>query len=175
MTGSLEERIARIEADLAIRNLAIRYAHAVDGRDIESLIALFVDHDRARERYGRALRTAYRTVHSVSNHLIELTDPTSARGRVYTRAEEERKDSWAVRAMMYFDDYACVDGEWRFVDRATHYWYLTEFDRKPHAPGFMDPADTRGRTADLPHTFTTWQPYWDEAGPDAAAAVTHEP
>jgi hypothetical protein len=173
-----------LEAETAIRQLAIRYAHAVDSRNIDALVALFVsDTDMStgkgpagvRARYARALHSAYRTIHTVSNHLIDLVDEEHATGRVYTRAEEERKDSWAVRAMMYFDEYRLENGRWGFVDRKTHYWYLTEFDRRPHAPGFMDPADHRGRLADLPNLHRSWKEFWAEAGPEATSAVTNEP
>ncbi len=181
---SLEDRIAKLEAEGAIRQLAIGYAHAVDSRDLDSLVALFSEdavmpggtgRAAVRARYGAALLSCYRSVHSVTNHLIELVDDNHARGRVYTRAEEERKDSWCVRAMAYFDEYRRHGGKWYFFTRETHYWYLTDFDRRPHAPGFMHPLDSRGRTADLPHLFPTWERFWTEAGGDRVAKLTNEP
>ena len=59
MTDSaLLERLDRIEATLAIQQLAIRYAIAIDSRDIDAWLALFVDDvDCGRRGRGReALR-----------------------------------------------------------------------------------------------------------------------
>ena len=43
MDETLLARIDRIESTLAIQQLPIRYALAVDGRDIDAWLALFVD------------------------------------------------------------------------------------------------------------------------------------
>jgi len=56
----LAERVERIEAQLAIQQLAIRYAMAVDARDMEAWVRCFrPDVDMGRHGTGReALRPA---------------------------------------------------------------------------------------------------------------------
>jgi hypothetical protein len=39
----------------------------------------------------------------------------------------------------------------------------------------MHVPDSRGRPADLPHLFPTWNRFWDEAGEDCVIGVTDEP
>ena len=95
----LAERVERIEAHLAIQQLAIRYAMAVDARDMEAWVRCFrpdVDmgrHGTGREALRRYLdpmvRRFYRSVHQICGHRIELTTKDTATGAVYCRAEHE--------------------------------------------------------------------------------------
>ena len=96
---NLSARLDRIESTLAIQQLPIRYALAVDGRDIETWLSLFVpDVDCGRHGTGRkalratiepALRGFYRSIHFICGHSIEFADADSAHGHVYCRAEHE--------------------------------------------------------------------------------------
>src|SRR2546421_374171 len=80
----------------AIRQLAARYALAVDSRDLDALVELFVpDVDCGRWGTGRpALRSFFasvlerfhRSVHLVAGHVIDLRG-AEASGVVYCRAE----------------------------------------------------------------------------------------
>ena len=116
----LAERIERIEAHLAIQQLAIRYAMAVDARDMEAWVRCFrPDVDMGRHGTGREalrryidpmVRRFYRSVHQICGHRIELTTQDTATGAVYCRAEHEAGDEWIVMAICYFDEYARVDG-----------------------------------------------------------------
>ena len=78
----LAERVERIEAHLAIQQLAIRYAMAVDARDMEAWVRCFrPDVDMGRHGTGREalrryidpmVRRFYRSVHQICGHRIEL-------------------------------------------------------------------------------------------------------
>ena len=60
---SIEERVDRVESQLAIQQLPIRYALAVDGRDLDAWVGCFrPDVDMGRHGRGRdVLRPAHRT------------------------------------------------------------------------------------------------------------------
>ena len=88
---ALAERVERIEAHLAIQQLAIRYAMAVDARDMEAWVRCFrPDVDMGRHGTGREalrryidpmVRRFYRSVHQICGHRIELTDPDTGHRR----------------------------------------------------------------------------------------------
>ena len=96
----------RIEAHLAIQQLAIRYAMAVDARDMEAWVRCFrPDVDMGRHGTGRdalrryidpMVRRFYRSVHQICGHRIELTTKDTATGAVYCRAEHEAGQEWIV-------------------------------------------------------------------------------
>src|ERR1700682_4046638 len=131
----LAARLDRIESRLAIQQLPIRYAMAVDGRDIGTWVSLFVpDVQVGRDSFGREalqahiaplLRTFCRSVHQICGHRIDIDrdDADQATGAVYCRAEHEVDHRWIVMAICYFDDYRRVDGEWLFARRREKHWY----------------------------------------------------
>ena len=166
----LAGRLERIESQLAIQQLPIRYALAVDGRDVASWVRLFVPDVRvSREASGREalyrqidgmLRTFHRSVHQICGHRVELddSDPARATGAVYCRAEHEVDDRWIVMAICYFDDYRRVDGEWLFARRRERHWYAADINEHPQEVGFD--GWNVGHPG-LPELFPTWQPFWE--------------
>ena len=141
----LAERVERIEAHLAIQQLAIRYAMAVDARDMEAWVRCFrPDVDMGRHGTGREalrryidpmVRRFYRSVHQICGHRIELTTQDTATGAVYCRAEHEAGEEWIVMAICYFDEYARVDGEWFFSRRRERHWYAADVTGTPQSTG----------------------------------------
>ena len=135
----LAERVERIEAQLAIQQLPIRYAMAVDARDIDAWVNCFrPDVNMGRHGIGRdvlrryiepQVRRFYRSVHQICGHRVELVAPDWATGAVYCRAEHEVGDQWIVMAICYFDEYARVDGEWFFSRRRERHWYAADVIR----------------------------------------------
>ena len=88
---TLAARLERVEAHLAIQQLAIRYAMAVDARDLDAWVGCFrPDVDMGRHGTGREalrcyidpmVRRFYRSVHQICGHRIELAeDPDRATG-----------------------------------------------------------------------------------------------
>jgi hypothetical protein len=166
----LARRLDRIEARLAIAQLPIRYALAVDARDLDAWVACFrPDVDMGRHGTGREalrryieprVRRFYRSIHQICGHRIELTGDDTATGAVYCRAEHEAGDRWIVMAICYFDDYARVDGEWYFSRRRERHWYAADVAEHPQAVGF---AGWEGSSAPaLPEAFPTWAGFWAE-------------
>ena len=182
IAGSLEERVDRIASGQAIEQLAIRYALAVDGRDIDAWTALFVeDVDCGRHGRGRAvlasvieplLRQFYRSIHLICGHRIEFDDPDHATGVVYCRAEHEVGDRWPVMAIAYFDQYERREGEWFFVRRQEKHGYSVDSAERPAPPFHRWPE---GRDARLPGDFATWRDFWEGTEAAVISALTSEP
>jgi hypothetical protein len=183
MDQGLAERLDRIESSLALQQLPIRYALAVDGRDIDAWIGLFTkDVDCGRYGTGReALRTTieppltgvYRTMHQICGHEFHFLDADHAAGHVYCRAEHEIGDEWMVMGICYFDDYVRQDGEWFFRRRKERHWYAVDLrDGPPQAPfgPWRDHAPPS-----LPASFPTWAKFWEKVPEAEVATITKDP
>jgi hypothetical protein len=165
----LLRRITRIEDTLAIQQLPIRYAMAVDARDMEEWSNLFVPDVRVtRETSGRAalreaitpqVRQFYRSIHQIVGHRIDLVDDTRATGSVYCRAEHEVGARWVVMAIRYDDEYRKVDDQWLFSRRREKHWYAADLLDRPQSVGFNDWNPPAG-TAQLPHEASSWGSFW---------------
>lgn len=170
----LEARLDRIESTQAIQQLPIRYALAVDGRDVESWVSLFVeDVDCGRFGKGREalkdfivpmLANFYRSVHLICGHRIKFVDADNATGAVYCRAEHEDGDNWVNMAICYFDTYARNEGEWYFVRRQEKHWYAAEASSRPEGPNFSNWPGQEIPDPALPGAFSTWADFWSDAG-----------
>ena len=134
-------RLDRLESIHAIQQLAARYAVAVDSRDVDSWVQLFIeDVNCGRHGIGRnvlrdviaaSLRSFYRSIHFVGNHQIDLIDADHATGIVYCRAEHEVGAQWIVVPVAYFDEYERRHGNWYFVRRREKHWYsVDQLDRR---------------------------------------------
>ena len=163
----------RLLAYESIRQLACRYALAVDSRDLDSLVALFVDdvrvgRDRSgrpalRQDFDRQLRAVGVTILHVTNHVIDLEDDDRATGIVYCRAEIQEGERWITQAIQYRDAYARRDGRWLFVRREHLLWYGAELGQNPLAlPPARWPENSTGRGT-LPESWETWQRFWKES------------
>lgn len=183
MDETLLARIDRIESTLAIQQLPIRYALAVDGRDIDAWVSLFgEDVDCGRHGKGRqALRgtiegplaTFYRSIHQICGHRIDFIDPDHATGQVYCRAEHEDRGKWVVMAICYFDDYARRAGQWYFVRRRERHWYANDVIERPVAP--FHQWQGHDVPPDLPAAFPAWSAFWDKVDPALIAELTEAP
>lgn len=183
-TRDLAARIDRIEAQLAIQQLPIRYALAIDGRDIDTWVSLFVsDVDCGKAGRGRealraviepAVRTFYRSIHQVCGHAVDFVDADHATGRVYCRAEHEDCGGWYVMAICYFDDYERRDGDWLFTRRRERHWYAADLLERPTAPFLGWPGHERS-VPRLPAAFPTWSRFWQDVPAEQVAALTTLP
>lgn len=162
----IEEAVARDE----IRQLACRYAHATDMRDIDMLTGCFIPNVQVgRETFGRdALRANFEqqlrgigvSILFVGNHLIDFDDDTHARGHVYCRAEIQDGERWVRQAIRYDDTYEKIDDAWLFVRRRHLLFYGAEPGQNPLTLEPANwPANHSGRGS-LPETEESWQKFW---------------
>ena len=165
-------RLARIEARQAIGQLPIRYAIAVDTRNLDDWVDLFVpDVDMGRHGRGREalrayiepqLRWFYRSIHQICGHAFDFSDADHASGHVYCRAEHEEAGCWIVMAICYFDDYVRKDGRWYFARRREKHWYAADVLERPSAPFNAWPG--RDLPPALPAAFPSWASFWSRLG-----------
>lgn len=170
--AELARRVERLESLEEIRQLAARYALALDQRDVAGLVSLFVpDVNVGRHGVGREalahwwdpiLRPYGITFHLIGNHIIDFIDDDHATGVVYCRPEHEVGDLWIVMPMQYWDTYERRDGRWYFVRREPHVFYAADVLENPLAVEgrFHFPGNPFIRQADLPETWSTWQEFW---------------
>jgi len=183
MNTNLEERIDRLESLVAIQQLPIRYALAVDSRDLDTWVSLFIpDVYCGRKGSGRdvlksiidpAVRTFYRSIHQICGHRVEFDDADHAHGVVYCRAEHEDRGKWVVMAIAYFDNYERRDGEWFFVRRQEKHWYSADWEERPTAP--FNGWQGHDYPPNLPQHFDSWKPFWAGHAEDDISAMTAQP
>ena len=174
--SDLARRIERLEATEAIRQLAARYALALDSRDVQTLASLFVpDVETGDGRVGREalaewfdpiLRPYATTFHLIGNHIIDLVDDDHATGVVYCRPEHEVGDLWVVMPMQYWDRYERRDGEWWFKSRKPVVFYAADILEHPlRVPDrFNFPNNPMLDRAELPEKWVTWREFWARTG-----------
>jgi SnoaL-like domain len=162
--------IARLVAHDEIRLLASRYAVAVDSRDLDDLVELFIpDVQVGRDRSGRsALRDDFEaslsavgvTILNMGTHAIDLLDHDHATGTVYCTGEIQVGDAWIRQAILYRDTYERRDGTWLFVRRLHELWYGAALEPNPleQEPARW-PASATGRGT-VPESWPSWARFW---------------
>ncbi|MCM2459394.1 nuclear transport factor 2 family protein [Pseudomonas sp. CG7] len=187
---SLEQRLERVEAQLAIQQLPARYALGVDSRDLDVLVNLFIDDvDCGRWGKGREalkafygsesiLQAFYRCVHQICGQTIDFQDADHATGTVYCRAEHEDGEHWVVMAICYFDSYVRREGKWFFERRDERHWYSTDWLQRPgvptwqHWPGkYTEPR----YQPQLPDSFPHWESFWSRSSTQLRQRLTRQP
>jgi hypothetical protein len=185
-------RIDRIESHLAILQLAARYALAVDSKDLEGIVALFVDDVNAGRSWGigrealarfykDALSHFYRSMHLIAGHVITFDDEDHAHGVVHCRAEHEAGTKWGIMVMNYKDEYERQGVTWYFRRRRLQPLYTTDILSRPTGPGFLrgwteDGGDrTDGEPARLPSEFATFASFWQGFPADHVTPLTADP
>ncbi len=169
----IERRLARMEASDAIRQLAAKYALALDMRDMDALANLFVDDVRVgQEERGRAalkrwlddtMRSQFTgTAHHLGGHVIEFDSDAAAHGVVYSKNEHETGPEWVIMQMMYWDDYACRDGQWLFRRRLPLYWYASDLNKPPIGDKKMRWPGREPYDGGWHAMWSSWRRFWDQ-------------
>jgi uncharacterized protein (TIGR02246 family) len=167
------DELERLAAYEAIRQLAAHYAVAMDSRDLDALVNLFVDDVRVgRDVHGRAalkesfdgmLREIGVSILNIGTHAITLVDDDHATGVVYCKGEIQDGDRWIHQAIVYSDKYERRDGRWLFVRRIHELFYGAEAPVNPMALPPADwPAHHDGRGT-LPERWESWQRFHRES------------
>lgn len=170
--STTEERLDRLESLAALRQLPSRYALALDSRDMDTLVGLFLPNVRVgRDEYGRdALKRWYTdvmssprtSVHITANHVIDFDDADHAHGVVYCQDELEQPSTgkWVTGKLQYWDRYERVDGEWCFARRRFHRWYIVDSLERPSNGAGITEGGEALTTNRLPDAFESWAPFW---------------
>jgi hypothetical protein len=136
----LKQRIARLEAIEAIKQLKARYLTACDRKQVEVLRACFPDRPVVID-YGPVGSFDHRDglaaifekiacndhvfdIHLGANPQIRIVDPTHAEGvwGLYFFQIDAATDKMMQLAGYYDDRYELIDGEWKIVEtRFQHY------------------------------------------------------
>ncbi|MCF6390539.1 nuclear transport factor 2 family protein [Mycobacterium sp. MBM] len=168
--AALAARVDRLEALDEIRQLAAKYAVALDMRDLDSLVNLFVDDVRVPgRRTGRAaLRRWYDdelrhdllgSAHGVLGHVIDIHDSDHASGLVYSRNDLETAAVWVVELLAYLDVYERRDGRWYFARRTPLFWYESDILDPPVGPGKMRWPGTGAHDGIFHEAFPSWDEF----------------
>jgi uncharacterized protein YchJ len=165
------DALERLAACEEIRQLASRYALAIDARDLDALVALFVPDVRVgaesgrevlRRDFERQLRGVGVSILFVGNHVIDFDGDEQAHGVVYCKAEVQQGERWIHQAIQYRDTYARRDGHWYFVRRRHLLWYGQEAAKSPLAqPPANWPERATGRGT-LPESLESWRRFWGD-------------
>ena len=176
---TLESRIDRLESLDAIRQLPAKYALALDMRDMDAMVSLFVADVRVgKDASGRQALRAYMdrtlrspftgTSHHIGGHVIEFDDPDHAHGIVYSKNEHETGDEWVIMQMMYVDDYVRQDGRWFFARRLPLYWYATDLNKPPIGDSKMRWPGTDWAEGNFHKLFPSFAEFWAREGDDGS-------
>ena len=161
---------ARLVAHDEIRMLASRYAVAVDSRDLDALVALFVPdvrvgadavgRDALRASFAASLSQVGVTILQVGTHVIDLVDADHATGTQYTAGQIQDRHRWIHQAIVYRDTYERRDGRWLFVRRIHELFHGVEAWANPLDQEPADwPRHPDGRGT-APGSFPTWDAFW---------------
>ena len=150
-----------------MRQLAVRYALAVDCRDLDSLVELFIPdvdcgrlgigHGALRQSFESQLRGGGVSVMLVANHVIDFDDEDHAHGIVYGIAETTQPEGWVRQAIQYHDTYERREECWLFVRRKHLLWYGAV---QPSNPMDQPPANWPQRQigrGTVPECWESWQ------------------
>jgi hypothetical protein len=169
---SLDDVLAHAQ----IRELAHRYSLALDSRDMDMLVDLFVEDVRTGDEVGRdALRRSFDgmmrevgiTILNVGTHVIERDGPDEARGWVYAWGQIQDGDRWIIQSILYTDRYVRRTGpsgdRWYFARHRRHrLWYGAEVGVNPLTLPPANWPEHHDGMGDVPAAaFPTWARYWE--------------
>ncbi len=178
--SDLAQRIDRLESLDAIRQLACKYALAIDVRDLDAVVSLYVPDVKAGPQaqgraallavFDRVLRGFGATSHQVQNHVIEFDDADHAQGLVTCRCEHEvmtpeAGPKWVVVQNLYHDRYERVAGHWCFRGRVQNRLYGTAVDDPPVGPLKDRWPGQEPAAAPFHDPFDSWREFWGEQPP----------
>jgi uncharacterized protein (TIGR02246 family) len=147
MSRTLDQRLYRLEAESAIRQLIARYSFAIDDHDLEATLALFTADavlgtingqlgasgtDGLRDYFCKRFASTGPANHVTHDVDLRFADDEEARGRVSAHAELWRDGQMFVTAFRYDDIYRRTDHDWRIAQRLVSYFYYVR------APDYRD-------------------------------------
>lgn len=178
----LEARLDRMESTEALRQLVFAYALAVDARDLDMLVGLYVEDVRSADGPGRpalkrvfdqSLRQFTTSSHLVSNHLIEFIDADNALGLVSCRIEHEVGAEWVTMVSLYHDRYERRAGRWYFRGRIPARLYATAEDDVPLGENKLRWPGAAPIAGNFHDSLPSWHAFWGNAEAQLSAIDGH--
>jgi ketosteroid isomerase-like protein len=162
--------VNRLLAYEAIRQLVARYAVAVDARDLDTLVGLFVDdvrvgvlgtgRDALRRSFDESLRGIGVSILNVGTHVIELVSDEKATGIVYCKGEIQDGSRWIHQAIVYEDLYRKSAGSWYFARRVHRLFYGAEVGANPLGLTPANWPEHHDGWGTLPAEWDSWRRFW---------------
>jgi hypothetical protein len=156
----------------AIRELPLRYAKAIETRDVDAMAELFAADarfggygtgpDACRRLMTDTMADSLFAVILVTNHLIELDAADHARGEVWALCYAQITEGFNEQLLRYEDRYTRVDGSWKFLHRKHRLWYGQLRDASPLD---QDPAEwprSQVGVGDVPLADELFRRWWEQ-------------
>ncbi len=155
-----------------IRQLAYRYAKAVDTRDIDLMVSLYSSDARfgpygtgpeaLRRLTEESLAEVDVAVLFIGNHLIEVADADHASGEVWCRAYVQDRALGPIEQMIqYRDDYVRFNDRWLFARRKHLLWYGVASATAPFDQGEANWPENQVGVGTIPFDAPTWVSFWE--------------
>ncbi|WP_458210655.1 nuclear transport factor 2 family protein [Haladaptatus sp. NG-SE-30] len=139
------QRLRRLEAREAIKELRARYCYSIDEQDWDAFYDLFVadptldfggmgvyegSEGLARFAHQFVEGQLERSAHMLSNPILDVdVDGNRATGRWYVESPITFSDgSGAWRQGWYEDEYRYIDGEWKIATIEMRFVYTADYD-----------------------------------------------
>ena len=133
-----------------IKKLRLKYSYHMDARELDELMDVFADgavcgygpygdwegketiYSNYKETFKDTINTPFVSMHVNTNHLVEITGPDTAKGRVYLLDVitknmdgsdiEEGKSNFLWFAL-YDEEYVKINGEWKVKRMDLHFFW----------------------------------------------------
>ena len=167
---SERDEVAMLLARDEIRQLPLRYAAAIESRDIDAMADLFSPHARfgehgdgpngLRQLMTRSLDGSVFAVILVANHIIEFEGSERASGQVWAHCyAHTQADGFVEQLIKYEDRYERHDGRWLFLHRKHRLWYGVGHPESPLRQPAANWPERQVGVGDIPladHVFRHW-------------------
>ena len=171
MTDVDDDRLRQLISRDEIRQLAYRYAAALEARDVEAMAGLFAvrarfgEHgdgpDGLRRLMAGSMRDTVFAVVLVGNHVIEFDADGTARGEVWAQCfAHTLADGFVEQLIKYRDRYIQQDGRWVFLHRRHHLWYGVARESSPLRQRAADWPRSQIGVGDLPLADPVFAEWW---------------
>lgn len=170
--GAVDADVRDMLARDEIRQLPYRYAAALECRDVEAMVELFVPSarfggygegaDGLRRLMSRSLETTVFAVILVANHMIEFDDVEHAHGKVWAQCFAQTAAGFVEQLIRYDDRYEKHSGRWRFTHRRHRLYYGVHRQPSPLTQSAADWPHRQVGVGDLPLADRVFGSWWED-------------
>jgi hypothetical protein len=178
-TMTFEERVSRLEARQELHDLVCKYAIAIDARDLNMIVDLYVDDIRVGESRGRlalaaqfdkSLRQFTASSHQITGQVVEFIDSDNALGIVACRVEHEVAADWVTAVIHYHDKYQRRAGRWYLRGRVQARLYATASSDPPVGEAKIRWPGTEPMAGNFHEAYPSWAKFWETGQPSGEPA-----